>query len=186
MKLNSQFFKALKTSVFLAIICTVCFSCDKEEDELPTENYISIENRRYVLSNGYFQNDGSYVLDGVNADLNTVLFTTEGISYNFGSDIWSGTGTGIYFWFWSTVGKELDAGTYNFVRDGDEDDAFTFSFTFFFENQSYLSDFSANQIDGGTIVITNVGNEKLIEFDLVSKGKKIEGRFKGSLSPMKD
>lgn len=183
---KSQASKSLKSRIFAILICVLFYSCEKEEDELPVENYISIESRQHVLTKGYLQNDGSYVLDGVNADMNTVLFTTDGISYTLASDVWSGTGTGIYFWFWSTLGTELDEGTYTFVRDGDEDEAFTFSFTFFFENQSYPSDFSENQIDGGTVVISDVGNEKLVEFDLVSKGRKIEGSFKGSLAEMKD
>ncbi len=178
--------KSLKISLLTALICVLFFSCGKEEDELPSQNYISIENRNHVLAKGYFHNDGSYELDGVNADNNTVLLTTSGINYSFENDVWSGSGTGIYFWFWSTLETELDAGTYNFVSDDNEEDSFTFSFSFFFENQSYQNDFSSNQIDGGTVVISDVGNEKLIEFDLISQGRKIEGRFKGNLSPMKD
>jgi len=186
MHFKSKNLKFLKYGLIASSICLIFFSCSNDEDEKPIENYISIENREHVLAKGYLHNDGSYVLDGVNADNNTVLLTTDGINYSLSTDTWSGSGTGIYFWFWSTLGTELDTGTYDFVSDGDEENAFTFSFTFFFENQSYQSDFSANQVDGGTVVISDVGNEKLIEFNLTSKGKNIKGRYQGNLLEMKD
>lgn len=108
--------KNLVVSILLGGILIV--SCDKEENDNTSYNYLKVGDTEYDLLQGVLENFGNHGDMSCKFDL-TLLSSGFTIHESGGVfDSISGTGHGIYFVLYSSQSEKLDIGDYVYDSDG--------------------------------------------------------------------
>jgi len=171
-------FKLMVATIALSTLFVAC----KKDDKVEAKNSFTFQSNTYDISKGFISNYGKRgAFDATNFD---VYLTTSGIT-NTGGTV-TGTGDAIYLDFNSSSAIELASGTYT-IDDLRNLNTFynaavyiNYNFTTFTGGE-YLVDNNTT----GTIKVNKTGTTYEITCSFtVDNGKKVEGYYKGSLTPV--
>jgi len=171
----------LITLIFIIILGTFTISCDNDDDAVAPAaivNEFTYQGITYGLSQGILEDygdngNGSY-------DFDISLFSDDFIVDLVNDEI-AGRGEAVYLDLNSDNMAHLSDGTYVFNINRE---AFVISVAgIFLDYDAQSQDGTAVQASSGEVILTKVGEEYTISFDLsTATGDAIIGQYKGTLS----
>lgn len=181
MNKNLSFFALL-----LAFSCAfIVTSCDNDDDEPDVQdNVLVVDGTTYQLDNGFFENlsDSPFSSGNGGFDFDVSLLSS---SIQLDADnFYTGTGSGINFYFFSASEDQLEAGTYIYTDSGE---ALTLDDAVYYEEFDFASASAGNvgESVSGIVTVEIIGSETRFEWDLTSAdNKSITGSFQGVLQEL--
>jgi hypothetical protein len=168
----------------MLIVGIFLVSCNKDDDDSGTKNYLKIGDTEYELFAGLLENFGTD--SWYNGYLGKLILYSDGLSLHVDEEDhyeFLGIGDAIYFTMYSTSGNVLDNNVYVFASS-EPCPIGTFSeggYTINFDTGNWDAE-DSDDIVSGSVTISLSETEYSITFDCAGKNdKKITGFYKGTL-----
>lgn len=175
-------FKLILLIIALGITFSGCKEDNDKDDENINESNFTFEGVTYNTPNGCLLYDG----DAEAGSVCYLLLYSSSVQYNPTSNLFSGTGDGVYIMLISSSATGLSSGTYIYIDRPDEmwqigDAAETVVYTNYnFGTQSGNEYWNGMQ-GTGSVIVKRSGDTYEITYNTTIKGKNLKGQFKGSL-----
>lgn len=175
--------KTILTITTITLFTFLIAGCKKDKDASP-DNYLMVGTKKYELAEGFLENYGNYSSEtGYNLDLTLISSGADLVIIDGMVESLTGTGNGVYFEVYTSMGDKLDIGDYMYDPESTEA-AMTFDLGVGYINVNFSTmSGTPHFVDGGTLSVLKNGSEYEISFDCVDgDGVKISGYFKSSLA----